>query len=253
MSRTEGLGTRGQGPGSGPAEPGTRVPDSATVLHAVGVGRVFATGVERLSVLSDVSLSVKRGEFVAIVGPSGSGKSTLLHILGGLDRPTTGRVFLDSESIFDYPSSRLPALRNQKVGFVFQFHHLLAEFTVLENVALPLLIAGLSQPAAFARAEAALADIGFTSRMTHRPAQLSGGEKAKAAVARALVNEPAVLLADEPTGNLDSASAHSLVELLTRLNRERQLTTLIVTHNQSVAERAHRRLRLVDGRLSEEV
>jgi len=227
-----------------------RILDSSPVLQAVRVSRVFETGAERLSVLHEVSLSVRRGEFVAIVGPSGSGKSTLLHILGGLDRPTSGRVFLDLEDIFGYSSSRLPAIRNQKVGFVFQFHHLLAEFTVLENVALPLLIAGRSQAAAFDRAEQALASIGFTSRMSHRPAQLSGGEKAKAAVARALVNEPSVVLADEPTGNLDSASANALVELFCRLNRERQLTLLVVTHNQSVADRADRRLSLVDGRLA---
>ncbi len=245
--------SRAEGPGAGPADPGPRVPDPAPVLQAIRVSRVFETGAERLEVLTNVSLEVRRGEFVAIVGPSGSGKSTLLHILGGLDRPTAGRVLLDSESIFDYPRSRLPALRNRKVGFVFQFHHLLAEFTVLENVALPMLIAGLAQPAAFARAEQALEEINFTSRMSHLPAQLSGGEKAKVAVARALVNEPAVMLADEPTGNLDSASAHSLVDLLEHLNRDRQLSTLVVTHNQLVAERAHRRLRLVDGRLGEEV
>jgi len=222
------------------------------VLDAQSVWRVFETSTERLEVLKGVDLSVQPGEFVAIVGPSGTGKSTLLHILGGLDRPTKGRVLLDSLDIFGYPKSRLPELRNQKVGFVFQFHHLLAEFTVLENVAMPMLIAGVSKHEAFIRARQVLEEMQFTNRLDHRPAELSGGEKSKAAVARALVNEPAVILIDEPTGNLDTASSKTLLDLLVSLNQKRSMTIVVVTHNQAVAERAGRRLVLFDGRLHDE-
>jgi len=226
-------------------------PDAA-VLQAQDVWRVFETGAERLEVLTGVELEITRGEFVALLGPSGTGKSTLLHILGGLDRPTRGRVLLDSVDLLRYPSSKLPELRNQKVGFVFQFHHLLAEFDVLENVALPLLVAGRPKADAFSRARAVLEEIGFANRLTHRPSELSGGEKSKAAVARALVNEPSVILADEPTGNLDATSAEGLMELLGRLNTSRGVTMLVVTHNREVATRAGRRLVLKDGRLHDE-
>jgi ABC-type lipoprotein export system ATPase subunit len=222
------------------------------VLQAQDVWRVFETGAERLEVLTGVELEVGRGEFVALLGPSGTGKSTLLHILGGLDRPTRGRVFLDSVDLLRYPSAKLPELRNQKVGFVFQFHHLLAEFDVMENVALPLLIAGTPKPDAFTRAREVLENVGFSNRLRHRPSELSGGEKSKAAVARALVNDPSVILADEPTGNLDAASAEGLMDLLVRLNTSRGVTLLVVTHNQEVAARAGRRLVLEDGRLHDE-
>lgn len=227
--------------------------DSDVVLRAQGIGRAFETGPERLEVLRGVDFEVRRGDLVAIVGPSGSGKSTLLHILGGLDRPTSGRVFLDSLDIFGYPKLDLPKLRSEKVGFVFQFHHLLAEFTVLENVAMPLLIAGRTWVSAVARARQVLEEIGFTNRLGHRPSELSGGEKSKAAVARALVNEPSVVLADEPTGNLDAASTEVLLDLVQDLNERRQVTMLVVTHNPAVAGRAGRRLRLFDGRVDEEV
>lgn len=219
------------------------------VLAAEEIRRSFQTGPERLDVLHGVSLEVRRGELVAILGPSGSGKSTLLHILGGLDRPDSGRVILDSIDIFGYPESRLPELRARKVGFVFQFHHLLSEFTVLENVAIPLLVAGHPMTAALDRAGEVLSEIGFTSRMRHRPAELSGGERAKVALARALANDPAVVFADEPTGNLDAASSAGLMELFVRLSSEKGRTILVVTHNQLVAERSSRRLHLVDGRL----
>jgi len=222
------------------------------VLRAEGVVRTFVTGPERLEVLKGVDLTVRQGELVAILGPSGSGKSTLLHILGGLDRPDQGKVILDSLDIFSYPEWRLPELRSRKVGFVFQFHHLLAEFTVLENVAVPLLVQEVTLASARARAGAVLAEIGFTSRLAHRPAELSGGERAKVAVARALVNDPAVIFADEPTGNLDAASAANLMDLLTALSRDRGRTILVVTHNPAVAARANRRLYLSDGRLHDE-
>ena len=232
----------------GPAVNGNGQP----VLVAEDIWRVFETGAERLEVLRGASITVERGHMVAILGPSGTGKSTLLHILGGLDRPTRGRVFLDSLDVFSYSETGLHELRNRKVGFVFQFHHLLAEFTVLENTAMPLLVAGMERSQALDRAEAVLKDIGFVTRLTHRPAELSGGERARAAVARALVNDPAVILADEPTGNLDVVSAAALTELLARLSVERKMTTVIVTHNQAVADRATRRLVLREGTLHDE-
>lgn len=232
--------------------PSPPVPDPSVVLRAEGVWRVFETGAERLEILRGVDLEVRRGELVAILGPSGTGKSTLLHVLGALDRPTKGRVFLDSLDVFSYPESKLHELRNRKVGFVFQFHHLLSEFTVLENVAMPLMVAGVARAEALDRAHRVLEEIGFVSRLTHRPSELSGGEQARAAVARALVNEPAVILTDEPTGNLDATSAAALVDLMVRLSSERKMTTLVVTHNQAVADRATRRLQLVEGKLNEE-
>ena len=230
----------------------TRPLDHSPVLQAQDIWRVFETGAERLEILRGVDLEVRRGELVAILGPSGTGKSTLLHVLGALDRPTRGRVFLDSLDVFSYSESQLHELRNRKVGFVFQFHHLLSEFTVLENVAMPLLVAGVARPEALARAHQVLEEIGFVSRLTHRPAELSGGEQARAAMGRALVNNPAVILADEPTGNLDVTSAAALVDLMVRLSSERKMTILVVTHNRAVADRATRRLQLADGKLAEE-
>lgn len=229
-----------------------RCGDAPPVLVAEDIWRTFVNGQERLEVLRGINLTVFRGELVAIVGPSGSGKSTLLHILGGLDRPDRGRVILDSCDIFRYPESRLPELRNQKVGFVFQFHHLLAEFTVLENVAVPLFIAGIERTQALKRARELLEEVGFTSRLQHRPGELSGGERALVAMARALANSPAIVFADEPTGNLDSSSAANLMELMARLTAENGRTILVVTHNESLASRASRRLVLREGRLENE-
>ena len=251
MNRIQGV-QDSRGPVSGPSNPGILDPSTPPVLRATDVWRVFETGAERLEILRGVDLEVRRGELVAILGPSGTGKSTLLHVLGALDRPTRGRVFLDSLDVFSYSESQLHELRNRKVGFVFQFHHLLSEFTVLENVAMPLLVAGVARPEALARAHQVLEEIGFVSRLTHRPAELSGGEQARAAMARALVNNPAVILADEPTGNLDVTSAAALVDLMVRLSGERKMTILVVTHNRAVADRATRRLQLADGKLAEE-
>ena len=247
--RDKGIKGAGFGPSLDPSIP--RSLDPSPVLQAQDVWRVFETGAERLEILRGVDLEVQRGELVAILGPSGTGKSTLLHVLGALDRPTKGRVFLDSLDVFSYPESKLHELRNRKVGFVFQFHHLLSEFTVLENVAMPLLVAGMARAEALGRAHKVLEEIGFVSRLTHRPAELSGGEQARAAMGRALVNDPAVILADEPTGNLDATSASALVDLMVRLSSERKMTILVVTHNQAVADRATRRLHLADGKLAE--
>lgn len=165
--------------GSGAPDPRSLISDPAPVLRAQDVWRVFETGAERLEILRGVDLEVRRGELVAILGPSGTGKSTLLHVLGALDRPTKGRVFLDSVDVFSYPETKLHELRSRKLGFVFQFHHLLSEFTVLENVAMPLLVTGVSRPEALERANRVLEEIGFVSRLTHRPAELSGGEQAR--------------------------------------------------------------------------
>lgn len=251
MSRIQGV-QESRDQVAGPSNPGILDSSTPVVLRAEGVWRVFETGPERLEILRGVDLEVQRGELLAILGPSGTGKSTLLHVLGALDRPTKGRVFLDSVDVFSYPESKLHELRNRKVGFVFQFHHLLSEFTVLENVAMPLLVAGVARAEALDRAHRVLEEIGFVTRLTHRPSELSGGEQARAAVARALVNDPAVILTDEPTGNLDATSAGTLVDLMVRLSSERKMTILIVTHNLAVADRATRRLQLADGRLHDE-
>jgi lipoprotein-releasing system ATP-binding protein len=200
-------------------------------------------------VLDGADLAVHPGEMVAIVGASGSGKSTFLHVLGGLERPDAGTVRLDGTDVADLDDDRLAALRNRTVGFVFQFHHLLREFSALENVMFPLRIAGQPVPTARERAMALLERVGMEARAHHRPAELSGGEQQRAAVARALAAQPAVLLADEPSGNLDQANAERLHELFARLAGELGLGLVVVTHNMALAARADRVLTLEDGRL----
>jgi lipoprotein-releasing system ATP-binding protein len=202
-----------------------------------------------LRILDGVSLSVRRGEMVAIVGASGAGKSTLLHVLGALERPTRGEVLLAGTSIAGRDDETLAALRNHTVGFVFQFHHLLREFSALENVMMPLRIAGVSVDDARGRAAALLERVGLGARLDHRPGALSGGEQQRAAVARALAADPAVLLADEPSGNLDHANAERLHDLFAELARDMELGLVVVTHNRSLAQRADRALLLDDGRL----
>jgi lipoprotein-releasing system ATP-binding protein len=202
-----------------------------------------------IHVLDGVDLKVRRGEMVAIVGASGAGKSTLLHVLGALDRPTRGLVLLDGEPLHGRADEELAAIRNRKIGFVFQFHHLLREFSALENVMMPLRIAGIDVRRARSRAEELLARVGLSGRMSHRPGELSGGEQQRTAVARALAIDPAVLLADEPSGNLDHANSDRLHELFSQLASDLEISMVVVTHNRSLASRADRALLLEDGRL----
>ena len=199
--------------------------------------------------MSGVDLSVNRGEMVAVVGASGAGKSTLLHILGALDPPTKGYVVLAGEPIHGKDDEALAALRNRAIGFVFQFHHLLVDFSALENVMMPLRIAGTPIREARSRAEELLSRVGLSGRMHHRPAELSGGEQQRTAVARALAPDPALILADEPSGNLDHMNAELLHELFAELVRDMEIGMVVVTHNQSLAARAHRVLLLESGRL----
>ncbi|HYL54547.1 MAG TPA: ABC transporter ATP-binding protein [Gemmatimonadales bacterium] len=221
------------------------------LLEGRGLRKVFAGGDgQPLEVLRAVELEVHRGEFVAIVGASGAGKSTLLHLLGALDHPTGGDVWLDGSRYADLDAEALSELRNRKLGFVFQFHHLLREFSALENVMMPLLIAGMRERAARSRAEEMLSLVGLAGRMTHRPAELSGGEQQRCAVARALVHDPSLVLADEPSGNLDHANADRLHEVFFRLAREYETAVVVVTHNRQLAGRADRILMLEDGRLA---
>jgi lipoprotein-releasing system ATP-binding protein len=222
----------------------------SAILEAQGLRKLYRGGDGApIEVLSDVDLAVTRGEFVAIVGASGSGKSTLLHLLGALDTPTSGQVRLDGLVYGEQTAAALAAVRNRKIGFVFQFHHLLREFSALENVMMPLLIAGEAENAARSRAEELLAAVGLAGRMTHRPSQLSGGEQQRAAVARALAADPRVVLADEPSGNLDHANSERLHELFARLAREFETALVVVTHNRLLAGRADRVLSLDGGRL----
>jgi lipoprotein-releasing system ATP-binding protein len=222
----------------------------SAILEAQGLRKLYRGGDGApIEVLSDVDLAVARGEFVAIVGASGSGKSTLLHLLGALDTPTSGQVRLDGLLYSEQTAAALAAVRNRKIGFVFQFHHLLREFSALENVMMPLLIAGEDEGRARSRAEELLAAVGLAGRMTHRPSQLSGGEQQRAAVARALAADPRVVLADEPSGNLDHANSERLHELFARLAREFETALVVVTHNRLLAGRADRVLSLDGGRL----
>jgi lipoprotein-releasing system ATP-binding protein len=220
------------------------------IIEARDLAKSFRGGDgQPIHVLDGVDLAVRRGEMVAIVGASGAGKSTLLHVLGALDRPTRGYVMLDGEPLHGRLDDELAAIRNKKIGFVFQFHHLLREFSALENVMMPLRIAGIDVRQARSRAEELLARVGLSGRMTHRPGELSGGEQQRTAVARALAIDPAIVLADEPSGNLDHANSERLHDLFTQLASDLEIAMVIVTHNRSLASRADRALLLEDGRL----
>jgi lipoprotein-releasing system ATP-binding protein len=221
------------------------------LLEARGIRKVYAGGDgQPLEILRGVDIDVHRGELIAVVGASGAGKSTLLHLLGALDRPSAGDVWLEGSRYADLGPPGLAELRNRKLGFVFQFHHLLREFSALENVMMPLLIGGVAVREAQSRAEEKLSAVGLAGRMAHRPAELSGGEQQRCAVARALVHDPSLVLADEPSGNLDHVSSERLHELLFRLAREYETAVVIVTHNRQLAGRADRILWLEDGRLT---
>jgi lipoprotein-releasing system ATP-binding protein len=228
----------------------SRTTGEAPVVDAEGLVKEFLGGDGGvIRVLDEVSLTVRRGEMVAIVGASGAGKSTLLHVLGALERPSAGRISLAGQSVGGLDDEAVAGLRNRAVGFVFQFHHLLREFSALENVMMPLRIAGVADGIARPRAEHLLERVGLTARRHHRPGAMSGGEQQRTAVARALAAEPALLLADEPSGNLDLSNAERLHDLFAELARDLSLGLVVVTHNQSLAARADRELLLEGGRL----
>ena len=219
------------------------------LLQIDRVGKTYITNRTRTEVLADISFDVRCGDTLAVVGPSGAGKSTLLHILGTLDRPTCGRVLYKGDDLFSWNRGRLAAFRNRKLGFIFQFHHLLPEFSALENTMMPALIAGDERGPTERKAKQLLERMGLEKRFDHKQGELSGGEQQRVAVARALIMGPEMVLADEPTGNLDTQTGHAVFKLLLELNRELQMTLIIVTHNELFSSELPRSVKLVDGRL----
>ena len=225
---------------------------NTALLSCQNITKFYQEGTQQTEVLKQVSFSMQPSELVAIVGSSGSGKSSLLHTLGGLDQPSSGEVFIKGQSLQQMTPNALAKLRNQYLGFVYQFHHLMADFTALENVMMPMLIGQQNKTEAQDRAEQILSAVGLQHRISHRPSALSGGERQRVAIARALVNNPALVLADEPTGNLDHKTTESIFELIQQLNQEKQIAFLLVTHDLNLAEKLNRRLIMQDGVLREE-
>lgn len=222
---------------------------NSPLLQCHSLCKQYQDGAISTQVLQSVTFMMNEGDFMAIVGSSGSGKSTLLHLLGGLDSPTSGEVIFKGQSLNKLSSSEKADLRNTQLGFIYQFHHLLPDFTALENVAMPLMIGGVSVAKAKEKAMSLLEAVGLRERAHHRPSELSGGERQRVAIARALVNEPALVLADEPTGNLDQKNAEGIFELLIKLNREKKTAFLVVTHDLALAARFQRQLEMKDGQL----
>lgn len=221
------------------------------LLRCENISKFYDEGEQQVQVLKEVSFSMNAGELVAIVGSSGSGKSTLLHTLGGLEQPSSGEVWIRGQSLQQLSSDKLALLRNQNLGFVYQFHHLMADFSALENVMMPMLIGKQNKTEAANRAEKMLQAVGLSHRITHRPSALSGGERQRVAIARALVNNPVLVLADEPTGNLDQKTTESIFELIQQLNQEQNIAFLLVTHDLNLANKLSRSLVMRDGVLSE--
>lgn len=222
------------------------------ILSAKQIHKTYIMGDNlKLDVLKGIDLDIYAGEILVIMGPSGVGKSTLLHILGGLDRPTKGHVYLENKSVFSANEESLAQFRNQKIGFVFQFHHLLPEFTAVENVAMPALIGRRDIKEILPKARKILQDMGLSNRMEHKPGEMSGGEQQRVAFARALINDPVIILADEPSGNLDLANSRALHQLMWTHLRQYQKTFVVVTHNMELAERADRTIQLYDGKIKQ--
>lgn len=226
------------------------IKDSKNVLLSTkALAKTYQLGKNKVAIFENLTLEIKYGEMIAIVGPSGTGKSTLLHLLGGLDKPTQGSVFMDGFDICKLSDVDLAKVRNKDIGFVFQFHHLLPEFSAVENTMMPLLVGGMTQKESFQLASSMLKQVGLGTRLEHRPGELSGGEAARVALARALVTKPKLLLADEPSGNLDSRTGEEIHQLLKQMHSECSLTSVIVTHNERLAAICSRVLHLEDGRL----
>ena len=224
------------------------------IIRITGLEKSYTTEAGTIKVLKGIDMEIERGAIAAVMGASGAGKSTLLHVLGTLDRPTAGSVFYDGQDVFKYDDRALAAFRNGSIGFVFQFHHLLAEFTALENVMMPGLIKGAGRGKLRAeleeRAAGLLGGLGLSHRLRHRPGELSGGEQQRVAVARALIMEPVVVLADEPTGNLDTNTSMELFDLLLKINEKNRTTFIIVTHNEQLSARCQKTYEMVDGRMA---
>lgn len=219
------------------------------MIQFKGVSREYRLGHETISALNDVDLQIKSGEFVAIMGPSGSGKSTLANMIGGLDQPTKGTVVVDDQDLSRMKDKKLSEYRNKKVGFVFQTFNLQPNYTALENVMIPLIFMGMSPGKRKKRAQACLSAVGLSDRMNHRPGELSGGQRQRVCIARALANDPAIVIADEPTGNLDSKKSREIMELLRQLNREKEITLIVITHDPTVAKLADRVINIFDGKV----